>query len=1142
MGATIFNAAFVKSLKANFKFLENVYLITDQAADPSVSAYSAPIGSLYFRYGTNKIYKKQDSGSSTNWSKMGSLAETLAYSGSIISDPTGFVNETETTISVVNGTRTFTLAKTGVNFTVYQKGIPYIFNSDQSIVFPDTEGVHHFFFDLGILSVVSAFDVSLITSKVYIANIYWDATNKKAVILGNERHGMMMDGATHLYLHQTLGAKFVAGMGLGDFIIDANGSLNTHAQFSASLGNFRDEDIDNHVSAVGVGVANIPMLYLEGASSFWRSSAPNGYPVRTAGTGRAAYNQFTGGAWQQTEVSNGNFTLTHVFATNDRLYSGFVFVQGQTEYTTIALARVGANSEINSLTLGTLPFAEFIPVGTVIYETKNTYTNAVKSILRSSETGGNYYDWRIQQPALGTPATDHGLLSGLQDDDHYSLYKRIDNPSAVTGTVAIDSTVTRNQFYLADTSGGNVTFNLGALASFPNGFEATIKKSSGLNSVIIDPNGAELIDGVGLLVLSDLNDQVTIIKNTTQWEARGRTPQNPSGLISGSNYNAKNSIGNWLTYFDAAGVSPLDMIGGVPTNTITRNTTNPISGVSDFLYSKGAGSKQGEGFALTLVNIPNKYKSRGCIFRFKYLTDANYVDSQVGIFVYDITGAAVYQLNPVYLKKSGLIESSFAEIQLPNTLTSGFRIGFHVIGTDTTAYTIQFTEFTFDEKVTSQNSSITDWQAFTLASSWSGFVSLVSSVYRRNGDQLEVSGQIKLNSAPTGNFFVDLPFGLQFDPTKALTAAPSTPSFGPAISYDNSLAAYYNGGVTYYTANQVCIVGATGNFVWSAGTPFTWAANDIISFSFSVPILGWSAGTQVADIYTGRNVTAKVYKASNVPIGTLTNNKILFDSTTFDTVAGFDSVNSRYIAKTSGYYRANTSLFVSNISPSAAGTFLGNALYKNGAKISHGNSLSFENTTANQYGTMTTNDIVYLNVGDYLELVFANYSGGNVTVNGGDVYSFMSIEKIQSPNQPLASEKVIESYTSTSGANIPATDTIYVFPTKVEATHGWYNNSTGVLSIGRSGILNAKAQIISVLNNIPATNTINISIRKNGINIKTKAVAGVGESSYFNPSVEHSFSVNAGDTVDIVTSNATGSPIATIASAVFCNVQFTMEL
>lgn len=69
MPASIFNGDAIKLLKDKLRFKDGVEIITDDSDDPTSVAKDAPAGSMYIRQGTSEIYKKLDSGSSTNWTK-----------------------------------------------------------------------------------------------------------------------------------------------------------------------------------------------------------------------------------------------------------------------------------------------------------------------------------------------------------------------------------------------------------------------------------------------------------------------------------------------------------------------------------------------------------------------------------------------------------------------------------------------------------------------------------------------------------------------------------------------------------------------------------------------------------------------------------------------------------------------------------------------------------------------------------------------------------------------------------------------------------------------------------------------------------------------------------------------------------------
>lgn len=70
MPATIFSGTKVKALKSNLN-VNDAFEFLSGTDDPSSVAQTAPAGSLYFRTSTGVIYRKTDSGSSTNWSILG---------------------------------------------------------------------------------------------------------------------------------------------------------------------------------------------------------------------------------------------------------------------------------------------------------------------------------------------------------------------------------------------------------------------------------------------------------------------------------------------------------------------------------------------------------------------------------------------------------------------------------------------------------------------------------------------------------------------------------------------------------------------------------------------------------------------------------------------------------------------------------------------------------------------------------------------------------------------------------------------------------------------------------------------------------------------------------------------------------------
>lgn len=366
-------------------------------------------------------------------------ADTLADVNSKISDATlidttdprlsnpiqnGFVDITDSTISFADGTPgVFTIEPAVTSFDYYADGVLYTKSSAQNINIPDVEGLHYVYFDDGVLTTSTTFDTAMILTHALVAVLYWDLTNQQAIIVADERHGRDMDCASHLALHRTIGTAYVSGLALGNITADGAGDDPSHTTLSVADGIIADEDIDHTITDGSPqtlsAIAEIPMFYRLGASGAWRRIAATNYAVTPTGTGRAAWNEYTGGAWQLTEIADGKFVLSHIFATGDITHP-IIGIVGQADYGNIPAARTGATEEINNLLLGPLSslLAEIRPIGTVIFQTNDTYTSGVHSRIRTNDEGDDYVDWRTSGLTGASSTTDHGDLAGLDDDDH----------------------------------------------------------------------------------------------------------------------------------------------------------------------------------------------------------------------------------------------------------------------------------------------------------------------------------------------------------------------------------------------------------------------------------------------------------------------------------------------------------------------------------------------------------------------------------------------------------------------------------------------------------------------------------------------------------------------------------------------------
>ena len=319
------------------------------------------------------------------------------------SEPTGFPNRTDTTLAFDGASRVFTLAPVASSFEVFLAGVKRKFTSSLTVTLTDDDGLWYVYIDstTGALTATQTFSILIITRHAFVSVLYFDAVNDAAIFLADERHGIVMDAATHAYQHTTRGAAYGAGLALGNLVVDATGTDPSHARLSVSDGFFNDEDIRTDIVDGApqdlAPIAYVPVFYRSGSTA-WRRKTADSFPFVYSGTagfvgagGRPPHNNNAGGVWSLVEVGENKFFLVHFFATNN-VAAPIIAVQGIAQYDTQSAARAGATTEINSMT--GLPFPEIVALGTVIAQASSAHSNVTKARFRSTDAGATYVDFR----------------------------------------------------------------------------------------------------------------------------------------------------------------------------------------------------------------------------------------------------------------------------------------------------------------------------------------------------------------------------------------------------------------------------------------------------------------------------------------------------------------------------------------------------------------------------------------------------------------------------------------------------------------------------------------------------------------------------------------------------------------------------
>lgn len=126
----------------------------------------------------------------------------------------------------------------------------------------------------------------------------------------------------------------------------------------------------------------------------------------------------------------------------------------------------------------------------------------------------------------------------------------------------------------------------------------------------------------------------------------------------------------------------------------------------------------------------------------------------------------------------------------------------------------------------------------------------------------------------------------------------------------------------------------------------------------------------------------------SIPTGTWT--KLAFVTENFDIQGEFDNaVNYRFTAKVAGYYQIN---LIVQISAVANTHVIYAGIHRNGALVSTSSSIASTTTTTDLIQEVS--DILYLDVGDYIEGYIHQVSGANRIADAQYYYNCMSIMKI----------------------------------------------------------------------------------------------------------------------------------------------------
>lgn len=342
----------------------------------------------------------------------------------VTKEPTGFTAPENVVINGDTSTRTVTLTGT-VN--AYYEGVPVdVLTSGWESGAHGSDTAEQYFLvydgtDFEWMEVSSGLSESFY-HYLLICFAFYDSTNSKWVYL-REPHSLM-PWVTHREFHQTTGTYRRSGGALQDYVLDSITAADRRPSVEATL--LYDEDLPT-LSAV-LNNSQYSNFYLSGADDTV-NVVVNQADIVPLSTNRPYWNQFTGGAWQQTLMSNNYYMAVWVLcipmaSDSDSQQWRYLFIQGQSEDNSLSNIQALTPQDVSIGNLRSL-LPELVVTNKIIiqYTASNWKIVEVSAITGTSSSqttspAGNYLTSVTTDSTIngqGTPSSPLSLLDVNSD-------------------------------------------------------------------------------------------------------------------------------------------------------------------------------------------------------------------------------------------------------------------------------------------------------------------------------------------------------------------------------------------------------------------------------------------------------------------------------------------------------------------------------------------------------------------------------------------------------------------------------------------------------------------------------------------------------------------------------------------------------
>jgi len=588
------------------------------------------------------------------------------------------------------------------------------------------------------------------------------------------------------------------------------------------------------------------------------------------------------------------------------------------------------------------------------------------------------------------------------------------------------------------------------------------------------------------------------------------------------------SADGWVKYKDAAGDKPVDGTGGTSTLTLLHNTAGThLDGVADLFVTVPASNVQGEGFSYDFDLTGNGYKANNLTISFMYTTSSNDIIFRVYIVDKD-TGAVI---EPVPTEILPATNKPWTGTFQAAASSDSYRLVVHVASTSTSGSSMTFDNFF----VGPQEIAV------------GPILKIQSLNFTEAGSSLaDLALEIRFSSALDDDDFVgDSVLEIEDDTSNtrtkfvALEDCTVTVSVSGQTDADNRFFKVFKNGATISvgtgrSASDESSLSAA-SVELEVGEYITVGTNTNVRNSGALVYLNMIATsksyTQISTTDAGaRDISVS---ASGNAGTTLTSNvtPIDFANETIDNSSSWSG--DTFVLPESGRYALSGMAYYTAAAPN---TYLW-------VKVVGGIFVQKEIISLAQSALYTQHfDIEYSgSKGDELQIRIS----GTKTLSNSSQEHYISIHKVQSPQQMAASEKVTEVfYENSGGGSIGTSATAIIYADKTSSTHSAYNSTTGEFTAPRSGRVKVNAALFTATMTLATTQRIYLEVWKdNGsgfaVNRALDRIIGSGNTASYNPNGYAVIPVNKGDKLKIYSA----SHVATTVSGNFTlnHVSFEMD-